>query len=169
MIGVSMSIAASMFGPEYIDALPVDFGIIEISGNPSNSVRSTDIPSRTQSGLASLLLPPGGYIVKYISGAFLLLGGDPAVFVVGGKRGMQVEWKSSIGHDWTSIGYPIEVEAANAEVFKLVDIANLNHCFYLEFTVPHRLKLTPPNGSVGSVRVRVWRHIPPVLLGQREQ
>jgi hypothetical protein len=115
------------------------------------------------------LLPPGGYIVKYISGAFLLLNGDPAVFVVGGKRGMRIEWKSSIGRDWASIGYPIELEAPSVEAFRSVDTASLSNCFYMEFTVPHRLRLTPPCNSVGNVRVRIWRHIPPVLIGQREQ
>ena len=157
-----------MFGPEYIDATPIDFGILEIPGNPSSSSKSTDIYSNNQSGLASLLLPPGGYIVKYISGAFLLLNGDPAVFVVGGRRGVRIEWKSSTGHDWTSIGYPIETESSNVEAFRLVDMTNLNHCFYMEFTIPHRLRLTPPCSSVGSVRVRIWRHIPTVLFDQRE-
>lgn len=155
-----------MFGPEYIGAMSVDFGIFEIPGNSLNSAKSTDIYNKTQSGAAALLLPPGGYIVKYISGAFLLLNGDPAVFVVGGRRGMQIEWQSNIGHNWTSVGYPIEVEASNAEAFRLVDMTNLNHCFYMEFTTPHRLRLIPPRNSVGSVRVRIWRHIPTVLFPQ---
>jgi hypothetical protein len=161
-----MSIAANMFGPEYRDASPVDFGVLEIGGNVSNISKCVDIYNKSQSGLDSLLLPPGGYIVKYISGAFLLLDGDPAVFVVGGNRGMRIEWKSSIGHNWTSVGYPIENEAPNIEPFRSIDMANLNHCFYMEFTVPHRLRLVPPNNSVGNVRVRIWRHIPQVLSGQ---
>jgi hypothetical protein len=164
-----MSIAASIFGPEYIEAVSVDFGVLDLQGNPTSIVRSTDVRSRTSPDLESLLLPPGGYIVKYISGAFLLLNGDPAVFVVGGKRGMRIEWKSSVGRDWTSVGYPIELEAPSVEAFRSVDTASLNNCFYMEFTVPHRLKLTPPCNSVGNVRVRIWRHIPPVLIGQREQ
>ena len=122
-----MSIAVSMFGPEYVDAISVDFGILEIPSNTSGSVKSVDVYSKTQSGLMSILLPPGGYIVKYISGAFLLLNGDPAVFVVGSKRGMQIEWKSAIGHKWTSTWYPIENEASNNEAFKRVDMTNLNH------------------------------------------
>jgi hypothetical protein len=164
-----MSIAASMFGPEYIGAIPVDLGILEIQGNSSNISKSIDIYSKAPANLESLLLPPGGYIVKYISGAFLLLNGDPAVFVVGGKRGMKVEWKSSSSKDWTSVGYPIELEAPSVESFRSIDTTNLNNCFYLEFTAPHRLRLTQPCNSVGSVRVRIWRHIPPVLIGQREQ
>jgi hypothetical protein len=157
-----------MFGPEYIDSSSIDFGAIDIPCNPSNTPKSVDIYNRNISGLTSLLLPPGGYIVKYISGAFLLLNGDPAVFVVGGKRGMKIEWKSNVGHQWTVVSYPIEIEASNAEAFKFIDMANLKHCFYMEFTVPHRLRLTSPCNSVGSVRVRIWRHIPPVLLGQSE-
>jgi hypothetical protein len=164
-----MTIAASIFGPEYIGATPVDFGTFNLQGNPTNSIRSIDIHSRTSPDSESLLLPPGGYIVKYISGAFLLLNGDPAIFVVGGKRGMQVEWKSSIGREWTSIGYPIELEAPSVEAFRSINAASLNNCFYMEFTVPHRLRLTLPCNSVGSVYVRIWRHIPPVLIGQREQ
>ena len=155
-----MSIAASIFGPEYIDARAVDFGIVEVSGSPTSSIKPIDV-HETQPGSTSLLLPPGG--------AFLLLNGNPAVFVVGGKRGLLVEWKSSIGHNWTSVGYPIEVEAPSADAFRLVDMTNLNNCFYLEFTIPHRLRLTPPCGSVGNVRLRIWRHIPSVLFGQREQ
>jgi hypothetical protein len=158
-----------MFGPEYVDAISVDFGILEIPSNTSGSVKSVDVYSKTQSGLMSILLPPGGYIVKYISGAFLLLNGDPAVFVVGSKRGMQIEWKSAIGHKWTSTWYPIENEASNNEAFKRVDMTNLNHCFYIEFTAPHQLRFTPPCHSVGSVRVRIWRYIPPVLFSQRDQ
>jgi hypothetical protein len=164
-----MSIAASVFGPEYIDAVPVDFGILEIPSNSSGIIKSTDIYSRTPANLESLLLPPGGYIVKYISGAFLLLNGEPAIFVVGGKRGMQIEWKSSIGQNWTSTCYPINLEAPSVDAFRSVDTTNLNNCFYMEFTVPHRLRIIQPCNSVGSVRVRIWRHIPPVLLGQREQ
>jgi hypothetical protein len=158
-----MSIAASIFGPEYINSLPDDFGIIEVSGNPTGLVKPIDVCNK---GSASLLLPLGGYIVKYISGAFLLLKGSPAIFVVGGKRGLQVEWKSIAGANWTSIGYPIEVEATNVEAFKRVDMTDLNNCFYLEFTSPHRLRFSPPADSVGSVRVRIWRHIPPALIGQ---
>lgn len=161
-----MSIAVNMFGPEYIDATSVDLGIFEVVGGSSQHIKPTDVRDTTQPGLTSSLLPPGGYIVKYISGAFLLLNGEPAVFVVGSSRGMQVEWKSSIGHNWTSTNYPIEVEAVNADAFKSIDMSNLNNLFYLEFTMPHRLRLTPPNGSAGRVRVRVWRHIPTVLSGQ---
>jgi hypothetical protein len=160
-----MSIAAAIFGPEYIDATVIDFGILEIFSNPSFSAKSIDIHNKVP-GLTSPLLPPGGYIVKYISGAFLLLNGNPAVFVVGGKRGLQIEWKSVVGHNWTSVGYPIEIETSNAEAFKLTDMTNLNNCFYMEFTTPHRLRLVPPCGSVGSVRVRIWRHIPPMFFGQ---
>jgi hypothetical protein len=159
-----MTIAASIFGPEYIDALPVDFGILEIPGNASSTIKSIDVYSKTQSGLVSVLLPPGGYIVKYISGAFLLLNGDPAVFVVGSKRGMRVEWKSVVGRNWTSTEYPINDEGSNNEVFRHIDMTNLNHCFYMEFTTPHQLRLTPPCHSIGSVRVRIWRYIPPVLF-----
>ncbi|MCK9557984.1 MAG: hypothetical protein M0R50_08100 [Candidatus Cloacimonetes bacterium] len=155
-----MSIAVGMFGPEYINATLVDFGFLEIAGSPSNNIKPIDIYNKTQSGLTSLLLPPGGYIVKYISGAFLLLNGDPAIFVVGGKRGMQIEWKSSIGQNWTSVGYPIDLEASKADEFKSIDMTNLNHCFYMEFTIPHRLRFIPPCGSVGNVRVRIWRHVP---------
>jgi hypothetical protein len=158
-----MSIAASIFGPEYIDASSIDLGIFEVPGNSSNLVKQVDVYSKMQPGLVSLLLPPGGYIVKYISGAFLLLNGSPAVFVVGGKRGTQIEWKSSIGHNWTSIAYPIDVEASNVNAIKPTDMADLNHCFYMEFTIPHRLRLVPPCNSVGSVRMRIWRHIPRCL------
>jgi hypothetical protein len=162
-----MSIAVSMFGQEYIDATAVDFGIFEVIGGSSNSIKSTGICDTTQLGLTLSLLPPGGYIIKYISGAFLLLNGEPAVFVVGGNRGMRVEWKSSTSHNWTSVSYPIEMEAVNAEEFKSINMANLDNLFYFEFTTPHRLQLVPPIGSAGRVRVRVWRHIPPILL--REQ
>jgi hypothetical protein len=161
-----MSIAASLFGPEYIGSSVVDFGIFELIGNPSSSIRYVDIYDKTQIWSASLLLPPGGYIVKYISGAFLLLNGSPAVFVVGGKRGMRVEWRSSTSHDWTSVSYPIEVEASNSEAFRYINMSDLNNCFYLEFTTPHKLRLASSRGLVGSVRVRVWRHIPTVLFSQ---
>jgi len=168
-VGTSMSIAVGMFGPEYINALQIDFGVLEIPGNSSSMIKYVDVYSQTQSGITSLLLPPGGYIVKYISGAFLLLNGDPAVFVVGGKRGVQVEWKSNVGHDWTSVGYPIEIETPNAEAFKFIDMTNLNHCLFMEFTVPHRLRFASPCNSVGNVCVRTWRYVPPVLLSQRDQ
>lgn len=154
-----------MFGPEYVDAEAVDFGAFEISGD--QQTKSVDICDSQHN--STLILPPGGYIIKYISGAFLLLNGEPAVFVVGGKRGMQVEWKSSTGRNWTSVGYPIEDEAVSAEAFKSINMANLTNVFYIELTTPHRLRLTSPGGSVGRVRTRVWRHIPSVLLDQKEQ
>lgn len=149
-----------MFGPEYVGSTQIDLGVIEIGQSKPVDIYIKSPIWPTQ------LLPPGGYIIKYINGAFLLLGDGPAVFVVGGKRGMQVQWQSSTANQWTSVHYPIDTEVVNVDSLKSIDMTNLKNYFYIEFTTPHKMQIVPPKSSVGSVRLRVWRYVPTMFSGQ---
>lgn len=139
-------LCSTLFGPEYDDAT-----VQNIADVVCESGKLTEVTYLTEFQTKSPLLPPGGYIIKYIHGSFLLLKQDPATSVVGGMNGLQVSWKSSLAHNWTSVAF---MEADQPAADKL---------FYLEFTVPHRLRLMPPMDAVGSVKLRVLRCVPRML------
>ena len=139
-------LCSTLFGPEYDDAT-----VENIADVACESGKSIEITYLTEFQTRSPLLPPGGYIIKYINGSFLLLKMNPAASVVGGANGLQVTWKSSLAHNWTSVAF---MEA---------DQPTTDKPFYLEFTVPHRLRLIPPMDAVGTVKLRVLRCIPRML------
>jgi hypothetical protein len=139
-------LCSTLFGPEYDDAT-----VQNIAEVACESGKSIEITYLTEFQTRSPLLPPGGYIIKYISGSFLLLKMNPATSVVGGPDGLQVAWKSSLAHKWTSVAF---MEAHLPTADKL---------FYLEFTGSHRLRLTPPADAVGTVKLRVLRCVPRML------
>ena len=147
-------IASAVFGPEYDDS---DFEIIASPKCDANS--ALDISYTPKGEPQTKLLPPGGYVIKYISGALLLLGSSPAEFVVGGKRGIQISWKSNVTHLLSSSEFPIREVMSNQDAFTTIE-QTVDRLFCIEFTVPHRLMIVAPANAVGSVKFRVLRFKP---------
>lgn len=81
------------------------------------------------------LLPPGTYGIHHVSGNFNGCG----------LAGMVVMWKSSVSQVWTSCQYSDD--------------------FTFEATSPHRIRLMPPAGFGGSVKVKVLRYVPKCWAG----
>lgn len=134
-----------LFGPEYGGAAQELVGTLQIS----NSI--VDLVYK-YGPMQMSLLPPGGYVIRYLDGSFLV-NSDPPARVVGGARGMAVRWKSSISTIWTELPFPCE----SAEKLQFVGSPQ----FHLEITRPHRIQLIPPSNSHGSVKVRVLRYVSP--------
>jgi len=87
------------------------------------------------------------------------MGQTPTVFAVGGNNGMKVQWRNDISADWAEANFTLYDETIEQpEVAS--DATNINNLFYLEFTRPHRMRLVPPRGSAGDVKVRVIRYVP---------
>jgi len=133
-----------LFGPEYKNAEQHLVATVQVGTTPVDVVYQ-------YGPMQMSILPPGGYLIRYLEGYFSVPS-MPQARVVGGKGGLVVRWKSSISTLWSSIPFPCEVEGKQhfaGEPF-----------FHLEITRPHRLQLVPPGGAHGGVKVRVLRYSP---------
>jgi hypothetical protein len=148
------NIASSLFGPEYVDATSEDLGLFEIGAKQVKDIvyNAPNIPMT--------MLPPGGYVLRYISGNFILLDTVPTKFVVGGHRGLQVEWSSEADGDWIEHPFAVDDQLDEPNFVPSTDISDLT---YIEFTKSHRLRLSAPSKAAGTVKIRVVRYVPEFL------
>lgn len=144
------NMASSLFGPQYQDAIEEDVGIFEVFASKQLEV------VYNSSGIKLSLLPPGGYVIKYVSGHYLLLNSNSTKFVVGGSSGLHVCWSSTLTSKWTTVEHPINDEKDEPKF----DSHNLDSLIYLEFTTSHKMLLNPPSRAVGSVKLKIIRYIP---------
>ncbi len=157
---MNKTLAATLFGPEYDNAQVETIGSYECS----TSRGALDIVYRVGPNINMTLLPPGGYVIRYLEGSYLLMQHTPLIFVIGGELGMHVGWKSAAAKDWTSVPFPIAKEIIDPSDLKSIDASAVHNLFYLEFTKPHRLQLVPPKGA-GMVKVRIVRYVPSFMSG----
>ena len=151
-------LATTVFGPEYQDT---DFEVVSTPVLNANSI--VDVMYGSTAGQRTKLLPPGGYMVKYVSGAFLLLDSNPVSFVVGGEKGASVLWKSNVTYLWSRIAFPIDDAKSEAIGFASLE-STVDKLFCVEFTIPHRLQLVSPTKAVGSVKFKILRFKPKDII-----
>jgi len=142
-----------LFGPEYESAVQEVVMTILVSDSPVDIIYK-------YGPMQMSLLPPGGYVIRYVEGSFSVATSPPAQ-VVGGEYGLRVRWKSSISTKWTELPFPCECPTRIPVSGKQQYIGNPQ--FHLEITRPHRLQLVPPKSLYGSVKVRVLRYVSPAV------
>lgn len=139
------TLAVELFGPEYANAVAEVLGTFEVDAQLGH----TAVSYSTIPNIRTDLLPSGGYVIRYVSGSFLLLGATPVTFVVGGQTGLWVRWRTVGVQDWTEAPFPLEIAKNKQELPGL---------FYLELTRPHQMELVAPSHSAGNVKLRVVRY-----------
>lgn len=141
-----------LFGPEYEAAEQEVVSVLQVGSDPIDIIYK-------YGPMQMNLLPPGGYIIRYLEGSYMV-STDPPTRVVGGEYGLLVRWKSSISTQWTELPFPCE----SAEKQQYIGPPQ----WHLEITRPHRLQLVPPKHSHGSVKVRVLRYVSSVAGDKQE-
>ena len=132
-----------LFGPEYELASQEVVAVLHVSDRPIDIVYK-------HGSMQMSLLPPGGYVVRYLDGSYSV-NSDPPMKVVGGEYGLMVRWKSSVSTHWSELPFPCGLDDRQQYAG--------SPQFHLEITRPHRIQLVPPNNSYGSVKVRVLRYV----------
>jgi hypothetical protein len=155
-LAVVGNVASGIFGPEYSGASEEEIGTFDVE-----VLEPVDVIYKVTSDMKLNLLPPGGYVIRYVSGSYLLLNESPTKFVVGGSNGMQIKWSSSDARDWTSAPFAMYDEKDEPNFHASADLQDLS---YVEFTKAHRLQLVPPENAVGSVVIRVIRYVPKGMI-----
>ena len=146
------NVAASLFGVEYEDA---DTEFISTTSVASGK-EFYDVVHEPEPSVINHFLPPGGYVIRYMEGSYLLLDEIPTKFVIGGPRGLKVRWSRQ--KKWTEANFSIKEKMSEPSGF--IASPDVSDLFYLEFTRPHKMQLVPPPNAAGSIRVRVIRFIP---------
>lgn len=146
------NIASGIFGLEYINAESEDLGVFKIG------IREpVDIIYKIDPNIKMTMLPPGGYVIRFLEGSYILLNESPTKFVVGGVKGLTVQWASGTSMGWTEANFGVQDILDVPEFPPSTDVSELS---YLEFTKSHRLRLVPPVDVAGAVTVRVVRYVP---------
>ena len=156
---VPVNPAQALFGPDYAIAISEDLGKFVVTAGKN----SVDATYPLGDGRRIKVLPPGGYLINYISGAFA--GRLGSGHKVGGQGGLAIRWRRAHSNDWTlalfpglGSGTPSELEI----LYKSADLASA--IFWIEFTAQHELLLVPPPGSAGKVTVSILRYVPRHLI-----
>lgn len=141
------SIAEVLFGPEYTGSVSEDLGQYDVTSN-----RYVNILYKGNNMVTSIL-PPGGYVIKYLRGYYLAFDGNGTQNIINHNgSGLKVRWCDSNVREWTDVDFP------NINVTKgTLTINNIDDLFYLEFTTPHRLQLYATS-IMGSVSIRGYRY-----------
>lgn len=140
------TIAYSVFGQDYIISQVEELDNLEILTG-----RSARAQYKANDQVSSIL-PPGAYVVKYLSGKFMST--VTKQYIIGGIGGLKVSWKQTDSNEWTNIFYPplaIDQDEAPEQLSQFV---------WVEFTKPHELMIHPPDKSIGQVTVGISRYVP---------
>lgn len=148
------SVANNFFGPDYAGSDPEFVGSFTVKANRP----PVDI-SYSLGGISMSLLPPGGYIIRYVSGSFLIMSRTPTFLVIGGADGLHVEWMANKARSWSTAPFNIIQQASDEqELRRLVNPNAVNNIMQLEFTKPHRLRLIPPQHVIGEAKFKIMRY-----------
>lgn len=146
------NLAKPFFGPEYSIAKEEEVGSFDVPAG-----QTIDVSYRVSGGPHMTILPPGGYVLKYAKGAYLSFDLLPTKFVVGGPRGLMVEWKSTETELWTNVPFAMG-ETRDEEDFR--PTSNIKDMTWIEFTTKHRLRLKAPTNAVGTATITCLRYVP---------
>jgi hypothetical protein len=138
-------LVSSVFGPEYYGAQFEDLGVYDVPAGTD----PVDVIDGNR-----VVLPPAAYVVRYVTGEYMLVGAgqDP---LVGGPAGLQVRWNTFAG-DWVTTEFP-EVPIGQ---FQFSAGWNLGDLVYCELMGPGRIQLVPPTDLHGTASFRIIRAIP---------
>lgn len=157
--------AQNFFGVDYSGSVPESVGTFTVKAN----AQPLDISYRL-GGQEMSILPPGGYIIKYIEGSFLIMKKAPTFLAIGGENGFQVSWMCSRSRSWSTVPFNIDYEAADAkELRRSINPTHVNSILQMEFTRPHRLQLIAPEKAAGEVKVKIIRYASRYLLHPTEE
>lgn len=140
------SIAQTVFGYEYFGVQPNDLGIFVVPANAG----IVHVEDANQS-----VLSPGGYIVRYSEGEYIIPGQQSAI--VGGVNGLSVQWKEADKSNWFSIPFP----QVNPSQAKFRSAWNVDEMCFCELVRPGIIQLVPPKSAYGTVRVRILQALLP--------
>lgn len=159
------SVSASFFGPDYKDVVPDTIGTFDVKAN-SNPIDVVAVIG----GMNMSILPPGGYIIKYIEGSFLVMSKVPTFLTIGGLDGLQVGWRMSRSKSWSIAPFNIDYKASDdKELARNINPSYSASIMQLEFTRPHRLQLIAPKKSAGRVKVKILRYASKYLMHKNEE
>lgn len=151
--------AKNFFGPDY-SGNPEFVGSFTIKANQSE----VDVTYKVD-GLNMSVLPPGGYLLKYVEGSYLILSNTPTFLTIGGKSGLHVSWMCNKSTNWSTAPFNISYEATDAkDLRRNANPDSVDHIMQLEFTRPHRLRLMPPEKAAGHVKIKVMRYVSQSLM-----
>ncbi len=143
-------LAGAIFGPDYFSVKLEEIGLFDVAANR----KPVEVKKR-----GVIDLPPGGYVLRYSSGEYLVAG--QTTTIVGGKHGLKIKWKPATGQSWEELPFPdIRPRAAGFSAGW-----DASHLMSIEFGHPSHLILEPPsyNSAVGTVKIRIIRFIPKFL------